>query len=375
MKITIVLSHADFSGGVRVVSIYADRLKKRGHEVVVVSRPYYRPNLLDQLKSFAEGRGFLPLPDNPASYLDALDVEHKIISEYRPIMEADVPDADVIVATWWETAEWVAGFSPSKGAKVYFVQHHETFEYLPQRRVEATYSLPFFKITIAKWLQDLMRNRYSDQDVALVPNSVDTKQFYAPQRKKQDLPTVGLVYSTAYWKGCDISLKAFELATQRGLDIQLVLFGHHLATQELPLSSKVRFFQSPLQNEIRNLYASCDAWLFASRSEGFGLPILEAMACRTPVIGTPVGAAPELLADGAGILVDAEAPDAMAEAIKYICSLSNEEWQQMSNAAYAKAIGYTWDDATELFEKALYRAISRQEGDDPQISSYLSSTN
>jgi hypothetical protein len=49
----------------------------------------------------------------------------------------------------------------------------------------------------------------------------------------------------------------------------------------------------------------------------------------------------------------------MAQAIERICKLSEAEWQAMSDAAYAKATGYTWDDATELFESALYTAIER----------------
>ena len=39
MKITFILPHAGLSGGIRVVAIYADRLKKRGHNVTVVSLP------------------------------------------------------------------------------------------------------------------------------------------------------------------------------------------------------------------------------------------------------------------------------------------------------------------------------------------------
>ena len=41
--------------------------------------------------------------------------------------DVDVPDGDLIIATWWETAEWVNALSPNKGAKVYFIQHHEIF--------------------------------------------------------------------------------------------------------------------------------------------------------------------------------------------------------------------------------------------------------
>ena len=81
------------------------------------------------------------------------------------------------------------------------------------------------------------------------------------------------------------------------------------------------------------------------------------MACRTPVIGTPAGAAPELIGQGGGVLVPPESPEEMAEAIVKICTLPNDQWHKMSDAAYATATSYTWEDATALFEKALQMAI------------------
>jgi glycosyltransferase involved in cell wall biosynthesis len=85
------------------------------------------------------------------------------------------------------------------------------------------------------------------------------------------------------------------------------------------------------------------------------------MACRTPVIGTPVGAAPELLADGAGLLVSPENPAAMANAIVQLCQSSEAEWKTMSDTAYEKATRYTLDNAVMLFESALQAAIQRQQ--------------
>jgi glycosyltransferase involved in cell wall biosynthesis len=125
------------------------------------------------------------------------------------------------------------------------------------------------------------------------------------------------------------------------------------------LPTGTEYFQQPPQTAIKDIYAQCDAWLFASRLEGFGLPIIEAMACRTPVIGTPAGAAPELLVDGGGILVKPEDPEDMAKAIEEICMMSESEWRAMSDAAYATATGYTWDDAAELCEDAYKTAIKR----------------
>jgi glycosyltransferase involved in cell wall biosynthesis len=82
------------------------------------------------------------------------------------------------------------------------------------------------------------------------------------------------------------------------------------------------------------------------QSEGFGLPI----------IGTPAGATPELLAGVGGILVKPKDPENMAKAIEPICQLSDAQWRAMSKTALEKVINYDWQDATNILEAALYAA-------------------
>jgi len=323
-----------------------------------------------QVKLLLQGRGWISPPENEPSFFDNLGVEHKIIDSYRPVEDKDVPDANVVIATWWETAEWVAKLSPSKGAKAYFIQHHEVFDYVPQDRVEATWMLPLHKITISQWLVELAETKYGDSKVSLAPPSVDTKQFYACPRNKQSVPTVGIMYSTIYWKGTDIALKAFSLAAEKIPNLHLVAFGTEAPSSELPLPANTEYVIHPDQDKIKDYYSKCDAWLLASRSEGFGLPIIEAMACRTPVISSPAGAAPEILSGGTGILVRPEDPEEMAKAIEYICQLPNSKWQALSEAAYAKVNNYTWEDATAYFEAALKLAVDKSKQRDVKIVSF-----
>jgi glycosyltransferase involved in cell wall biosynthesis len=138
-----------------------------------------------------------------------------------------------------------------------------------------------------------------------------------------------------------------------------VSFGAIQPNEGLPLPEGSEFIFQPPQDKIRDLYGKCDAWLFGSRSEGFGLPLLEAMACRAPVIATPAGAAPELVARGGGILVPQEDPDAMAAGIVKVCRADEPAWRQMSDNAFGVASSYTWDDATDRFEAALKKAIEK----------------
>jgi glycosyltransferase involved in cell wall biosynthesis len=358
MRITFVLPDAGIAGGIRVVATYAERLQKRGHQVSVVCLPPRPISLREQLKSLLKGEGWIL--SEPCQHFEGKTVQPKVIDRWRPITAKDVPDADVVIATWWETAEWVARFPASKGTKVYFIQHYEALlAGQPTERVKATWYLPMHKIVVSRWLADLAQAECGNDGVTLVPNSVSTEQFFAPPRGKQPVPTIGLMYSRVPWKGSDISLRAFSLAAQTIPNLQLVAFGSGSPSAQLPLPKGTKYISRPPQAKIKDIYAQCDAWLFGSTIEGFGLPILEAMACRTPVIGTPAGSAPELLQQGAGILVKPEDAEDMAQAIAQICRMTNQEWRTMSQVAYARATSYTWDDATSLFEAALHQAIER----------------
>src|SRR5262245_20851968 len=120
MRITFVLNHVNLNGGIRVIAIFAERLKARGHTVTVVARPRPVASLKDKVKSAIKGNGWPIDPNTLPDHFDNVDVDLRVIEARRPITDRDVPDADVVIATWWETAPWVANLSPSKGAKVYF---------------------------------------------------------------------------------------------------------------------------------------------------------------------------------------------------------------------------------------------------------------
>ena len=352
MKITFVLPYAGLAGGIRVVAIYAELLKVRGHEVTVLSTPKKPLTLVEKLRFFRKEKRW-PSRVHGSSHLDKLDVNHIIIDKCRPIINEDVPDGDAVIATWWETAEWVNKFKSSKGKKFYFVQHHETHRVLPIERVKATYLLPLHKITISKWLKDIMAHKYGDQNVALIPNSVDFNFFNAEDRGRQSVPTIGFMYSPSYYKGCDIIIEALKKVRETIPKLRILVFGASQPVQKVKLLPGTEFFTSPSQEKIVEIYSSCDFWLFGSRVEGFGLPILEAMACRTPVIATNAGAAPEILEQGGGRLVSDFEALTLSENIIELINLPDNKWQVLSQQARDIVTNYSWDNAADLFEKAI----------------------
>lgn len=361
MKITFVIPQDGLSGGIRVVSIYADQLQKRGHDVTVVAAPPPRPALKQKIRTLLQLR-----PQNAAvfkaedSYFNNLNIHVHTLDQYRPLTNGDLPDADVVIATWWETAEWIAPLSLLKGIKVHFVQGYEVFDHLAKARVEAAYRLPHAKITISRWLFDLMQDRYGSERTFLIPNGVDLAQFHSPRRSRSNSPTVGLVYATTPCKGCDISLEAFAQARGHLPNLRLIAFGMEQPTRELPLPEGTQYYFQPPQHKIKDLYAQCDLWLVGSRAEGFGLPTLEAMACRTPVIATPAGAAPELLSSGGGVLLNDYAAPSMAQAIQSVFALDAAQWQQLSDRAYQTASHRGWEDAADQFESVLQHMVASE---------------
>ena len=357
MRITFILPIVTMSGGIKVVAIYAKALVERGHEVVLISVPPPGISIRQKIKSLITGHGW-PKYTVPDSHLDGIKLDHRVLDRCRPVTDADVPDADIVIATWWLTAEWVSALSENKGAKVYFIQGHEVHEHLPVERSRATYILPLHKIVISKWLQNIMHTEYGDEDVDLVPNSVDHYQFFSPIRGKQIVPTVGFLYSRSIIvKGIDVTTEVINRLRVRFPNLRVIAFGAYKPEEGATgFDDQIDFYCSPDQGKIRHLYAQCDVWLTASRSEGFNLPAMEAMACRTPVVSTKVGWPDEAVVTGKnGVLVEVGDVEALTQGAASVLSLSNDEWSEMSNNAYLTVASSSWEKSASQFEKALAR--------------------
>lgn len=356
MRITFVLPGFNLSGGLRVVAIHAGWLQRKGHVICVVAPREPPIPLVNAVKSLLKGQGWPKRQEVQPSHFDGLPIQQIRLPYSLRVDAADIPDADIIVATWWETANWIADLPPAKGVKAHFVQGYEAFSDSADK-VDAVYRSSMPKIVVSSWLRDLLQNKFKRTPVALVPNSVDPSAFHAPERGKQAQPTVGMIYSTEHIKGTDISLKAFDLAAKQLPSLKMVTMSNRPAIDSLPLPAGTKFVLQARDQTLRDTYASADVWLSTSREEGFGLPILEAMACRTPVIATPFGAAPELVGKGGGVLVPFDDPPATAAAIVQICSLPDHEWKELSNQALRTATSFSWDDAAQLFEQALMQVL------------------
>lgn len=355
MRITFILPVVHQNGGCRVVSIYAQKLIDMGHTVTVVARKPFPKKALRKGIDFLKNGHSLREEPNRTAYFDNLDEHFWEIEHTGPFRPEDLPDADIAIATWWRTAFFLNTMPPQKGKKAYFVQGHEaTFDSDQNYLAHGSYYLPLKKIVISQWLQDIMADTYGDRDVFKVTNSVDTTQFDASTRARNTCPTVGFIFSRSQIKGADTALEALEQLKKMQPKLKVKAFGIDQPNAPLALPSFCDFTRFPKQEDIPSLYASCDVWLSASRSEGFGLPIMEAMACRTPVVSTSTGAAKDLITDDVnGYVVDVGDAKALATRMNDILALSPEAWSSMSEAAYQQAHSRNWDTSAKEFETAL----------------------
>jgi glycosyltransferase involved in cell wall biosynthesis len=127
-----------------------------------------------------------------------------------------------------------------------------------------------------------------------------------------------------------------ETAARFGLEGQVVCAGR------LPI------------HEIRLLYSYADLFVYPSLYEGFGMPVLEAMACGAPVVTSKTTALGEVAGDAA-VLIDPQDPEALADGIVRL--LDDEAWRAtLKKRGFERIKRFTWDQAASL-TLALYREL------------------
>ena len=116
------------------------------------------------------------------------------------------------------------------------------------------------------------------------------------------------------------------------------------------LGHRVRRFTSVETEQLSALYWGAGALLYPSLAEGFGLPVLEAMAHGIPVV-TSLGGATEEVAAGAALLVDPHRPDEMAEALR-AALWEGDLRSRLAEAGRARAAQLTWEGTAKGYAEA-----------------------
>jgi len=398
MNITFVLPGIGGGGGVRVVFEYANRLQDRGHKVNIVYPLFplrIKPNF--NLKSLA-GQTLGAIANfKKRNQVDWLNLKAKLTRvptlgpRYAKFVEKLVPDADVVVATAWETAYTVSKLSQKKGEKFYFVQSYEIWDVwnddecwraaekkendpnklclamhdvspknedlrIIKDLVDKTYKMPLKKITISSWLKELIEKKFGEEVEALIVNGVNFDTFY-----KEDIHDakrqmrVLMPYRPIRLKGTEDGLKAFGMVKEKYHDVEFIMYG---AKRGKDIPEWIELYEKFLYDyESRKLYSSSDIFILPSWVEGCQLPPMEAMACGCAVVATNVGGVPDYAINGETVLASPPRnPEILAQNI--IKLIENEdERKRIAENGYNYVKQFTWDRATNQLEKVFKKYV------------------
>jgi glycosyltransferase involved in cell wall biosynthesis len=113
----------------------------------------------------------------------------------------------------------------------------------------------------------------------------------------------------------------------------------------LGLEECVRFAGAVPESGLAALYGAADAFVFPSRYEGFGLPVLEAMACGAPVVASDAASLPEVVGD-AGLLAPPGDPDAIAAAVRRVLTEPGLA-DSLRRRGFERARRFSWRETAE----------------------------
>ncbi|MFQ5749094.1 MAG: glycosyltransferase family 4 protein [Planctomycetota bacterium] len=165
-------------------------------------------------------------------------------------------------------------------------------------------------------------------------------------------------------KNLPFLLRAFGAALEGGLRADLVVAGRagwraeavREAARELPgLRTRVRFLGFVPDADLPLLMAGARALVLPSRFEGFGMPVLEAMAAGVPVLHSDRGALPEV-AGGAGRSFDPDDVEGLAELLGRIDE-DDTLWEDLRRAGLERSRPFTWERCARETLAAYQRAL------------------
>ncbi len=303
LRVTYLLAGTELFGGVKVVLHHANLLVRRGHRVRVVS-PGERPDWYPLEAEFER------VPS-----LDGLEL----------------PGADVTVATFWTTIGPAVEAATSTGGEVvHYCQgfegdlEHNTAEH---PAILAAYGRPIPALAVTEPLARMLRERFGRAARVVTPALEPAWRpglRLGPRRRPRILVTGPF---ENYVKDPRTALEAVRLLRRRGIRARLVRLSQWpLTSRERELLSPDEFHCGLPPARVPALFRGCDLLLAPSTpQEGFGLPVLEALACGLPVAASEIPSF-RWFAGDAALLVPPGDPRALAEAAESL--LCRRRWRE-----------------------------------------------
>jgi L-malate glycosyltransferase len=334
ISIVYLLSGTGLFGGSKVALHQAHLLQERGHRVLVQ----------------AEG----PKPE-----WFPVTVPFRQVERHDPL---DLPEHDVCIATFWPTLP-VAAEAPCRRAVHYCQGYEGSFPHNRDQHeaIEAAYRLPLPAEVVSPHLGELLAERF-DRPSRWVPQPLEA--FWKPRpggflrRSPRRVPRI-LVPSPfeIEWKGVATALEAVRGLRREGQACRLVRLSQWpLSDAEREILEPDEYHQHLTPPEVARLMAGCDLLLAPSwEQEGFGLPVLEGMACGVPVIATDIPSFRGFAADAA-TLVPPRDGEALAAAAAEVLG-TGRRWRAHRKAGLALAGRFTEERSCAAAEEFLAWAL------------------
>ncbi|MGQ9908847.1 MAG: glycosyltransferase family 4 protein [Candidatus Flexifilum sp.] len=158
-------------------------------------------------------------------------------------------------------------------------------------------------------------------------------------------------------------IAALAVLRQRGHDVDLAIAGGkgwlddpiYAAIRAHHVEDHVHFLGFVADADLPALYSGAVLTALPSLYEGFGIPVLESMACGTPVLTSSISSLPEVAGDAA-VLVDPTDLEAIIDGLERLL-LDHELRRQLTELGLARATLFTWDSAANLLLQVYRRWI------------------
>jgi glycosyltransferase involved in cell wall biosynthesis len=200
--------------------------------------------------------------------------------------------------------------------------------------------------------------------VVTVPHGVDSAIFRPPTTPQPNVlgrPYVLYVGSRSWYKNFGVLLEALSILRKRGCDLGLVLAGGGILRIKerrriaQVMSSREFLHCFPSDLELASLYSGAATFCFPSLQEGFGIPILEAMASGCPAVISDIPVFHEVGGDAAEYFEPSS-----AESLAHKISIVLEDSERRKNLQYnglQRAGTFTWHNTAKLVSQAYENVI------------------
>ena len=166
----------------------------------------------------------------------------------------------------------------------------------------------------------------------VIPYGFDLSRYPRMERRApNNSPRIVCVGELTHRKGQDVLIDAMPRVWARNADAELHLFGEgdlgaalRSRAQEIDPAAQRIIFRGHVADPYRELGAF-DVFCLPTRSDNQPVAVIEAMLAGVPVVSTDVGGIPEMIADGAGEVVDPEMPEALADAIERVVTVDRTD--------------------------------------------------